>query len=142
MMIDVDHFKMVNDRYGHPGGDEVLKRLASVLQSKVRSIDVACRYGGEEFLLLLPGMPPDIALARADLWRAAFAQEEVVLGEHHMQATISIGIASYPAHGDTLAQLTACADLALYQAKESGRNRVVLYRPEIGGTQPAPATGV
>ncbi len=138
MMIDVDHFKKVNDRFGHPGGDEVLKRLADVLKNKVRVVDVACRYGGEEFLLLLPSMPPDVALDRANLWREAFAQEVVTSGVHQMQATISIGIATYPAHGDTLAQLTYCADLALYRAKEMGRNRAVLYSPEMGAAQTAP----
>jgi len=131
MMIDVDFFKKVNDSYGHPGGDEVLKRLAAVLLEKVRVIDVACRYGGEEFLLLLPSMPPDIAMLRAEQWREAFASEVVTLGAFRMQATISIGVASYPAHGDTMAALTRCADLALYRAKQEGRNRVVLYRPEM-----------
>ncbi len=129
MMIDVDHFKKVNDTYGHPGGDEVLKRLAALLLGKVRVIDVACRYGGEEFLLLLPSMPSDIALVRAEQWREAFANEVVTLGALRMQATISVGVATYPEHGDTLNALTHCADIALYRAKREGRNQVVLYQP-------------
>jgi diguanylate cyclase len=128
MMIDVDHFKKVNDTYGHPGGDEVLKRLAALLLGKVRVIDVACRYGGEEFLLLLPSMPSEIAMVRAEQWREAFAKEVVSLGALRMQATISIGVATYPEHGDTLSALTRSADLALYRAKKEGRNRVVLYQ--------------
>ncbi len=128
MMIDLDHFKKVNDSYGHQGGDEVLKRLAALLLEKVRVIDVACRYGGEEFLLLLPSMPPEIALVRAAQWREAFAKEVVALGALRIQATISIGVASYPEHGDTLNALTRCADAALYRAKKEGRNRVVMYQ--------------
>ena len=127
MMIDVDHFKKVNDTYGHPGGDEVLKKLATLLLDKVRVIDVACRYGGEEFLLMLPSMSPEFAIVRAEQCREAFAQANVEFDGQTIQATMSVGIAIYPQHGNTLAELTRCADVALYQAKEAGRNRVVLY---------------
>ncbi len=130
IMVDVDHFKKVNDSYGHPAGDEVLKRLASLLLEKVRATDVVCRYGGEEFLLLLPNMPPANALLRANEWRTAFAREIVQLGDIGVQATVSMGIASSPLHGEVFAELIRCADQALYRAKEEGRNRVVLYRPE------------
>jgi diguanylate cyclase len=131
MMIDVDHFKKVNDTYGHPGGDEVLKNLAALLIGKVRVTDVPCRYGGEEFLLLLPGMPPDIAMLRAETWRTAFAEMTSALGGVTIRATMSIGVAVYPGHGETLTELTHCADLALYRAKQEGRNRAVLYRAEL-----------
>ncbi len=134
IMIDVDHFKAVNDTYGHPGGDEVLKKLAAMLLDKARASDVACRYGGEEFLLLLPNMPPDIALARANEWRMAFAREVTQFGDMRMQATISMGIASFPVHGHTFAELIRCADIALYDAKQTGRNRAVLYRPDMAAT--------
>lgn len=131
MMIDVDHFKKVNDTYGHPGGDEVLKNLATLLIGKVRVTDVPCRYGGEEFLLLLPGMPPDIAMVRADQWRKDFAEMSSVLGDVTIKATMSIGVAVYPGHGETITALTHCADLALYRAKKEGRNRAILYRAEL-----------
>lgn len=130
MMIDVDHFKKVNDRYGHPGGDEVLRKLAALLVEKIRVIDVPCRYGGEEFLLLLPSMAPEFALVRAEQCRKAFAELAVQSGADSIRATISIGIACYPQHGETFAELTRCADVALYRAKQEGRNRVVLYQPD------------
>jgi diguanylate cyclase (GGDEF)-like protein len=136
MMIDIDHFKTVNDTHGHSGGDEVLKRLAALLLKSVRAVDVPCRFGGEEFLLLLPGMPPDIAQARAEQCRAAFADMVVAVEGVPVQATLSVGLAVYPGHGDTLAELTNCADLALYRAKEEGRNRVVMYRSEWGHHNP------
>jgi diguanylate cyclase len=126
MMIDVDHFKKVNDTYGHPGGDEVLKNLAGLLIGKVRTTDVPCRYGGEEFLLLLPGMPPDIAMARAELWRTTFADMSSMSDGRAIKATLSIGVAIYPAHGASITELIHSADLALYRAKETGRNRVVV----------------
>jgi diguanylate cyclase len=128
LMMDLDHFKNVNDTYGHQGGDEVLKALAALLLANVRASDVACRYGGEEFLLLLPNMHCDAALERAEQWRAAFAATTVNYGGAAIKATLSIGIACYPQDGASVEELTRCADLALYQAKEQGRDRVVLYR--------------
>ena len=96
-------------------------------------VDVACRFGGEEFLLMLPGMPPQHALERAEQCRAAFAATQINVEGRMVRATISVGIAVYPLHGQTLADLTRCADVALYQAKEGGRNRVVLYEAEVAG---------
>ena len=136
MMIDVDHFKKVNDRYGHPGGDEVLRKLAALLVEKVRVIDVPCRYGGEEFLLLLPSMAQEFALVRAEQCRKAFAELAVQSGADSIRATISIGIACYPQHGESFAELTRCADVALYRAKQEGRNRVVLYQPDMDVAPP------
>ncbi len=135
MMIDVDHFKKVNDTYGHPGGDVVLQALATLLQESVRVTDVACRYGGEEFLLLLPSMSPDMAVVRADQWRMSFAAQVAMSGDMRMQATVSVGISNYPQDGDTLAELTRCADLALYRAKHEGRNCVVEYRTVFDAAQ-------
>jgi diguanylate cyclase len=131
MMMDIDHFKRVNDTYGHQGGDEVLKALASVLTDSVRVSDVACRYGGEEFLLLLPNMPVENALLRAEQWRAAFASTAVEFGGVTIRATVSIGIACYPDDGCTSDVLIRCADLALYRAKAEGRNRAVLFTAGI-----------
>jgi diguanylate cyclase len=128
MMMDIDHFKQINDTYGHQGGDEVLKALAKLLSDSVRVSDVACRYGGEEFLLLLPNMPPDIALLRAEQWRAAFAAITVHADGIEIKATLSIGISCYPNDGSSVEDLTRAADVALYRAKAEGRNRVVLCR--------------
>ena len=128
MMIDLDHFKNVNDTYGHQGGDEVLKVLSALLLASVRASDVACRYGGEEFLLLLPNMSAENAVSRAEEWRAAFAATAVNFAGTTIHATLSIGVALYPEEGSSVDELTRCADLALYRAKEQGRNRVVLFR--------------
>ena len=95
-----------------------------------RAADVVCRFGGEEFLLLLPNMPPDIAWVRAEQWRSAFAATTVLFEEFRLQVTLSIGIASYPEHGKSAEELIRCADRALYRAKSEGRNRVVLFGTE------------
>jgi diguanylate cyclase (GGDEF)-like protein len=127
MLIDIDHFKRVNDTYGHPAGDEVLKAMAFMLDARARSADVACRYGGEEFLMLLPQMPLDVALQRAEQWRAEFAAATVAFGDFRIQATLSVGIATYPGDGTSPELLIGNADRALYRAKQSGRNRVVAF---------------
>ncbi len=127
MMVDVDHFKRVNDTHGHATGDLVLKALGALLLQQVRASDSACRYGGEEFVLLLPGMDADAARARADEWRQAFAALQVPVDGGVLNATVSIGIATHPAQGDAMAALLRCADEALYRAKAGGRNRVESY---------------
>ncbi|QYF95227.1 diguanylate cyclase [Massilia sp. PAMC28688] len=125
IMIDIDHFKAVNDRYGHQGGDEVLKALAGLLIDSVRASDVACRFGGEEFLLLLPNMAATGAAERAEEWRTAFAAMAVPSNGEHIRATLSMGVAIHPHDGADLHALVRAADLALYRAKAEGRNRVV-----------------
>lgn len=125
MMIDIDHFKSVNDRFGHQGGDEVLKALAALLTETVRASDVACRFGGEEFLLLLPSIAAHNAMERADQWRERFAQLEVQSNGALIHSTLSIGVAMHPQDGADLHALVQAADRALYQAKAEGRNRVV-----------------
>jgi len=129
MLIDLDHFKQINDTWGHQAGDEVLRQLADMLASHARLADVACRYGGEEFLLLLPGMPLAVALERAERWRRDFAGTDVLFGELTVHATLSVGIAGYPGHGTTAQVLIRHADQALYRAKAEGRNRVVVHDP-------------
>jgi diguanylate cyclase len=126
VMIDIDHFKRINDSYGHQAGDEILKLLAVSLNERIRASDVACRYGGEEFLLLLPKVTPKIAIERAEQWRAAFAADTIRFDGAQVRATISAGIASYPEHGETPEELIRSADLALYCAKSEGRNRVTI----------------
>ena len=126
MLIDLDHFKRINDTYGHQAGDEVLKQLADMLSAQARSADVVCRFGGEEFLLLLPNMPQAVALERAEQWRRDFAANTIVFGEFRMQAKLSIGLASYPGHGTSPQALIRSADRALYRAKTEGRHRIVV----------------
>lgn len=127
LMIDVDHFKMVNDDYGHQAGDEVLRVFGKLLLENARTEDIVCRYGGEEFLLVLPKMPLDIALDRATQLLKIVQETSVSYGEMHIRTTVSIGVATTPAHAGSAEALLKCADKALYQAKAGGRNRVVAY---------------
>jgi diguanylate cyclase (GGDEF)-like protein/PAS domain S-box-containing protein len=124
MMLDIDFFKKLNDTYGHQAGDEVLRRLADLLRQNSRAEDIPCRYGGEEFLLVLPNMGRVDALARAEQWRQEFEALRIVFGQMSMRSSISIGIATFPEHGETRTTLIEAADKALYVAKHNGRNRV------------------
>ena len=131
MLIDIDHFKNINDTYGHQAGDEVLKNLAHLLHDQARADDIVCRFGGEEFLLLLPNMPQAVALVRAEQWRQAFADTVIDAAGLRIQATLSIGMADYPLHGLTQEDLIGNADRALYRAKSQGRNCVVVYSVDM-----------
>ncbi|WP_019142936.1 bifunctional diguanylate cyclase/phosphodiesterase [Noviherbaspirillum massiliense] len=125
-LLDIDHFKRINDTYGHSVGDRVLKVFADTVQSKIRAIDCFGRYGGEEFLLMLPQTMLDEAQALAE--RVRISTEQIDFSEiaRNLTVTVSIGISEFRP-GDTVSQLIAWADQALYQAKSSGRNRVVLF---------------
>lgn len=125
IMGDLDHFKVINDQHGHRAGDEVLRTFASLLKTSSRGSDVDCRYGGEEFLLLLPGATEQTACARAEALRAALATTTVVFEGATIAVTGSFGVATYPDHARTGDGLIGAADSAMYAAKESGRNRVV-----------------
>lgn len=127
VMLDIDYFKRVNDTYGHQVGDEALRMLATTLLADIRAEDVACRYGGEEFLILLPNMPLETAMQRAEAWRKAVEELSVVLGNFHITFTVSLGVAAYPEHGKTPDDLTRCADQALYRAKNQGRNQISVF---------------
>jgi diguanylate cyclase (GGDEF)-like protein len=129
-MIDLDHFKHVNDTYGHRAGDEVLKSLGALLQSTSREGDIPCRYGGEEFVVVLPRMPLATAMKRAEQWREAFDRQKVHYGDVEIGTTMSIGLATYPDHAANADALIDCADRALYRAKSSGRNRLVVAAME------------
>jgi diguanylate cyclase (GGDEF)-like protein len=126
ILVDADHFKRINDTRGHATGDAVLIALARILSSAVRAGDVACRYGGEEFLLLYPEMPAAVAVQRAEQVRRVIADAVIdVGGGEPLRVTASLGIATFPHDGTTAEALVSAADTALYQAKELGRNRVV-----------------
>lgn len=129
VMIDFDHFKRVNDKYGHDGGDDVLREFAVRLRSKIRGLDVMCRYGGEEFAIVLPDTDLAAAAAVAERIREAVAEQPFLLagGKHQIDMTISIGIAALRLMGgDTVEALFVRTDAALYEAKKKGRNRIVL----------------
>lgn len=126
LMMDIDHFKRLNDTYGHQAGDEVLKRLGSLMSRGARSADLPCRYGGEEFLLVLPNMSLETATERAERWCETFASERIIFGGTILSATVSIGVAAAPGHGTTRDSLIEAADRALYAAKHAGRNRVLV----------------
>ena len=126
IMMDIDHFKKLNDTYGHPAGDEVLRSLAALMKSQVRRADVACRYGGEEFLIILPETPIEVAAERAEMLRRAFADLLIEYAGQVMQGKLSLGVAVFPDQAEIPDRLIQAADKALYAAKSSGRNRVVL----------------
>ena len=127
LMLDLDYFKMVNDTYGHDAGDAVLNTLAKLLRQSVRASDFVIRYGGEEFLILLQETDAAAAGAVAEKIRAAVADLKIQTSGGILQKTISIGISSYPEDSDTFWQALKFADVAMYNAKETGRNRVVRF---------------
>lgn len=140
-MVDIDNFKLFNDRFGHDVGDKVLHEVACRLRGAVREIDVVARYGGEEFLLVLPSTHFSGALTVADrVWRSVGAEPIEVDGTVH-EVTVSAGVALYPSRDvKTKDQLLKAADKALYQAKADGRNRICvfqhqgyIYKPEVKG---------
>jgi diguanylate cyclase (GGDEF)-like protein len=122
MILDIDHFKGINDRFGHPAGDEILKLFATVVVNKLRLTDLSGRIGGEEFAALLP-CPLEEGVIAAERVREAFETSGIVCEEGKVDTTVSIGVAGGPA-GTELEVLLAAADTALYQAKRGGRNRV------------------
>lgn len=129
-MLDIDHFKQLNDTYGHQAGDEVLKSLAEILLRNSRTSDIACRYGGEEFILVLPNMPLEAASRRAEQWRREFSENITCFGQFELKSTVSIGLAAFPGHGKNRDALLEAADQALYGAKRSGRNQVLVFGEE------------
>jgi diguanylate cyclase (GGDEF)-like protein/PAS domain S-box-containing protein len=132
LMIDLDHFKKFNDTYGHDAGDAVLRETASFLSKSIRAEDVVCRFGGEEFVVILPTADLNAAHARGERIRSKLHELTVL---HHGQSlgmiTISVGVAELPLHGTSPKDLLAAADAALYRAKREGRDRVVSADPPV-----------
>ncbi|MEG9438871.1 diguanylate cyclase [Edaphobacter sp. HDX4] len=127
LMIDVDHFKRLNDQFGHAAGDAVLKEVARIFSSSVRTEDLVCRYGGEEFTIILPDITLEAAFNRAEVIRKAVANLRSELdNELYSAVTISVGGALFPTNGQTSETLLRQADAALYRAKHEGRNKVVM----------------
>ncbi|WP_245765491.1 GGDEF domain-containing protein [Nonomuraea jiangxiensis] len=133
LIIDIDHFKRVNDAHGHLVGDQVLAGVAATLRSQLREYDVVGRFGGEEFVVLLPGADTDEARQVAERLRTRISHMAIPAENAPIKITISTGVALMSVHGDDLIDLLAAADLALYRAKELGRNRVC-----IPAVQPPP----
>jgi diguanylate cyclase (GGDEF)-like protein/PAS domain S-box-containing protein len=128
LMFDIDNFKEFNDNFGHEVGDVTLQNLCQMLKALIRDEDVACRYGGDEFLLILPDSSTELAMKRADNMRFAVGREEMhYQGRLLKPLTLSFGIASFPADGKTSHELLRAADTALYRAKSEGRDRVRLH---------------
>lgn len=127
MMLDLDHFKQFNDTFGHSAGDALLRELGAMLRTSVRAGDIACRFGGEEFFLILPEAALDCARTRADQIREAAKHLHIShLGESLGSVTVSLGVAAFPEHGGSGEALIRAADGALYLAKSEGRDRVVV----------------
>jgi diguanylate cyclase (GGDEF)-like protein len=127
IILDVDHFKRFNDTYGHEAGDAVLRNLAQLIGRQIRGSDIACRYGGEEFILVLPEASLSIARQRCELLReAALGMRVMLSGQTLGPVSISLGLALFPQHGNTVEELIQAADAALYRAKQTGRNRLMI----------------
>jgi len=126
VMCDLDHFKLVNDTHGHLAGDEILRVFAGLLKKHARGSDIVCRFGGEEFVMFLPDMPPAVAYQRAEQLRTELAAKRITFEASVIQVTASFGVAAFPENGRTMDSLIGAVDAAMYQAKEAGRNRVMV----------------
>ena len=130
-MIDIDHFKIFNDDFGHDAGDAVLKVVAKIINESVRSGDIACRYGGEEFMMVAPGTGQADSVRLAERLRRQIETTQIAWGQQNLSVTISIGIATWPMTRVSLAEeLLHKADMALYFAKNSGRNRTAVNQDD------------
>jgi diguanylate cyclase (GGDEF)-like protein/PAS domain S-box-containing protein len=132
LMLDIDHFKGVNDAHGHQAGDDILKGLSDLLAKQARAVDRVCRYGGEEFTVILPETDSTMATQIAERLRAEVERHPFDIGGgKEIGITVSIGVATYPHQTDTIEGIVKAADIAVYAAKQAGRNRVCRYEPEM-----------
>jgi diguanylate cyclase (GGDEF)-like protein len=141
MMIDVDGLKKVNDHFGHAAGTRLLKTLAGSISDCVRTSDVLARYGGDEFVILMPHTRSEAARIAAERIRAAIHKTSFDMNGQHIAASASIGIASYPESVDTARDVLEKADIALYKSKQSGRDRVTVYCREFELVKHLPEAG-
>ena len=139
LMLDLDHFKSINDRFGHAAGDRALKHAAAVLKTGVREVDQLARFGGEEFLALLPGATLEAARPLAERLRGCLGAEPIAFDAVEVPISASIGIAQWADPQEDASRLLVRADAALYQAKLQGRNRVVEARSVLLWPQASPA---
>lgn len=134
VVIDLDRFKAINDSHGHPAGDSVLCQVAELLRADMRASDILCRFGGEEFVALLPGASEEVTGRRADQWRRLIADTTMAVVGRTLGLSASFGFACFPRQGETAEALIRAADAALYVAKTNGRNRVVAAEPFMAAT--------
>jgi diguanylate cyclase (GGDEF)-like protein/PAS domain S-box-containing protein len=127
IMVDLDYFKKINDTYGHDAGDQVLKALARTLSEQSRRGDFACRYGGEEFVIVMPNITERTAYERAKKLRRCLRALQIPYEHYKLTTTISMGIACYPQNGDTRQALLRASDQAMYAAKKAGRDYILTY---------------
>ncbi|RPH62910.1 MAG: diguanylate cyclase [Chloroflexi bacterium] len=131
IMMDIDLFKVVNDTYGHKAGDLVLQALGDLLKTNLRAEDIICRYGGEEFVVVMPGASIETAQERAEFIRHEFEAMHIPFENHEIRATLSLGLAAYPLHAIGGEEVLIRADRALYHSKQTGRNRLTVYHDNI-----------
>jgi len=144
LMVDIDHFKKINDTYGHQAGDLVLNYVGKLILGVIRDADIAARYGGEEIVIIAPDSAAKAAGELAERLRQNIGSHELVLSSESkakqtVRVSVSIGVAELDKQTDTAEQLIEYSDVALYQAKETGRNRVKTYKPTKAGGQPQQA---
>jgi diguanylate cyclase (GGDEF)-like protein len=131
LMLDIDHFKKFNDQFGHSAGDDVLKQVAGLFRRFTRAEDILCRYGGEEFTIIMPDITTQAAVARGQRLRQEVAQlSQQPRNQKFELISISVGVALYPQDGTSSVELLCRADEALYPAKRAGRDRVMLSAPK------------
>ena len=128
VMLDIDHFKAVNDNYGHLVGDDVIRHLAKVIREQVRETDISGRYGGEEFVILLADTTANDALVFAERLRKTVEESVVIYNDIEIKYTVSLGIAEVDPSYSSVSQWLEHADNALYQSKDNGRNKVTTYQ--------------
>ena len=132
LLLDLDHFKQVNDNYGHQIGDIVLQQVAQRLKNSLRRTDFLARYGGEEFVVLAPQTPAERAIILGERLRQVIAESPITVADDlQIRITLSVGIAVFPDHAQNESELIGAADAALYKAKQMGRNRVCMFEPEL-----------
>jgi diguanylate cyclase (GGDEF)-like protein len=126
LMVDIDNFKKINDTYGHPAGDGILRDVGKCIHSSIRDEDMGFRYGGEEFVVILPAADTGAGRAVAERMRSLVEHFPFKVDGHMLQVTVSIGVAAWPGSAETIKEIIVEADKALYDAKHSGKNKIVV----------------